>query len=91
MTRVFEAGTECSSTRVVLLRNAAPNFRRKGDTAAGEPGSNGLTYFDPELSFSFAKTSSMLKLAAFCRCGTHVVLRGDNKDGVIKKPVVIGV
>jgi hypothetical protein len=28
-----------------------------------------LCYFDPPLSFSFCITSSMLKLAAFCRCG----------------------
>ena len=28
-------------------------------------GLNSLTYLDPELSFSFARTSSMLKLAAF--------------------------
>ena len=26
-------------------------------------------YFDPSLSFNCARTSSMLKLAAFCRCG----------------------
>jgi hypothetical protein len=26
-------------------------------------------YFDPELSFSLVRTSSMLKAAAFCRCG----------------------
>jgi len=26
-------------------------------------------YFDPPLSFSFCITSSILKLAAFCRCG----------------------
>jgi hypothetical protein len=38
----------------------------RGRLQAGSVGDN---YLDLELSLSFAKTSSMLKLAAFCRCG----------------------
>jgi len=40
----------------------------EGSVAAGDRGDRNPS-FDPPLSFGLAKTSSLLKLAAFCRCG----------------------
>jgi hypothetical protein len=59
------------------MRKAAPAARVPVIAAAGRRHGRQLmidigvygAYFDPELSFSFCITSSILKLAAFWRCG----------------------
>jgi hypothetical protein len=51
--------------------SAAPmQWSRAGRALTGDPFARlRPVYFDPPLSFSFAKISSMLKVAAFWRCG----------------------